>query len=349
MSTPKSVSSSGSRAQVMRWVRWLAPVALLALLVTAFWEELDFLADSWRALRRAVTHAPGPIAGAVVAAFGAIVAMAAVMKILLNVDTQRTDMARTTALTLGSNAWSTTLPGGPALSAWLTYRVQRSWGASTGLCGWFFVISGALSTVWMALIGLAAVLFLGADLSAATLCTSIALTVLVIVAMFWATRHPALLIRWTRFLPGSVRGKVADVITQVSQIRMTAGQFFSSAFCSLCNRLLDVVVFYFCVWSVVGDAPGLHAELNRASLMGVTLAFIMTKLAGAAQVTPGGVGTVEAAAAASLVAAGMTLVDATAATLIYRIISFVLITAIGWVVHIVCYAGRGYMLGAPRD
>ena len=41
----------------------------------------------------------------------------------------------------------------------------------------------------------------------------------------------------------------------------------------------------------------------------------------------------------------MTLVDATAATLIYRIISFALITAIGWVVHVVCYAGRGYMLG----
>ena len=81
--------------------------------------------------------------------------------------------------------------------------------------------------------------------------------------------------------------------------------------------------------------------------MGVTLAFIMTKLAGAAQVTPGGVGTVEAAAVASLVAAGMTLIDATAATLIYRIISFVLITAIGWVVHVICYAGRGYMLGAP--
>ena len=40
---------------------------------------------------------------------------------------------------------------------------------------------------------------------------------------------------------------------------------------------------------------------------------------------------------------------ATAATLIYRIISFVLITAIGWVVHVICYAGRGYMLGAPRD
>ena len=25
------------------------------------------------------------------------------------------------------------------------------------------------------------------------------------------------------------------------------------------------------------------------------------------------------------------------------------LTAIGWVVHVICYAGRGYMLGAPRD
>ena len=79
--------------------------------------------------------------------------------------------------------------------------------------------------------------------------------------------------------------------------------------------------------------------------MGITLAFIMTKLAGAAQVTPGGVGTVEAILAGSLVTVGLTLVDATAVTVLYRLISFALITAIGWVVHTAEYAGRGYMLG----
>ena len=75
----------------------------------------------------------------------------------------------------------------------------------------------------------------------------------------------------------------------------------------------------------------------------------MTKLAGAAQVTPGGIGTVEPIATASLVASGLTLVDATAATLIYRIISFALITAIGWVIYLVAYAGKGFMLGRPEE
>jgi len=330
-----------------QWLRWLAPVALLAVLAVAFRNELGFLSEAFVALRRAVATSPGPLVGAVIGAFGAIFAMAAVMMILLNVDAPRTNMMRTVALTLGSNAWSTSVPGGPALSAWLTYRVQRSWGASNGLCGWFFVISGALSTVWMVLIGLVAVVFLGASLSVTTLVSTLALTLLVIAGMFWATRNPDILTRWARYLPPSVRDRVTNVIQQVSQIRMSTGQFVTAAFFSLCNRLLDLVVLFFCVWAVLGTPPGTQPGLNEASLMGVTLAFIMTKLAGAAQVTPGGVGTVEAAAAASLVAAGMSLVDATAATLIYRIISFVLITAIGWVVHIVCYAGRGYMLGAP--
>ena len=71
----------------------------------------------------------------------------------------------------------------------------------------------------------------------------------------------------------------------------------------------------------------------------------MTKLAGAAQITPGGIGTVEPVATASLVAAGLTLVDATAATLIYRIVSFALITVIGWAVYLIAYAGKGFMLG----
>ncbi|WP_284522596.1 flippase-like domain-containing protein [Corynebacterium aquatimens] len=79
--------------------------------------------------------------------------------------------------------------------------------------------------------------------------------------------------------------------------------------------------------------------------MGVALAYIMTKLAGAAQFTPGGLGTVEPVAAGMLVAGGMTLVDATAATVIYRTISFAFITLVGWVIYAAVYAGRGYLVG----
>ena len=99
-----------------------------------------------------------------------------VMQLLQNTGARIANPANTNAIVYASNAWSTTVPGGPTISAWLTFRVHRSWGASVGLCGWFFVISGALSTVWMGVIGLVAVLFLGADLSVRTLLASLAIT-----------------------------------------------------------------------------------------------------------------------------------------------------------------------------
>ena len=325
-----------------QWLRWLAPVVVLAAVAFIFRDQLPFLAEAKTAL---LTASWPPLVGALVTALLAIACMAGVMQILLNVEGRITGPTRTNAITLASNAWSTTVPGGPAISAWLTYRVQRAWGASVGLCGWFFVISGALSTVWMVVIGVSAVVLLGADLSVVSLSATFIIAVGTIGAVFWATRHPAVIKRWVRYLPEKVQGRVYTVIDQVATIRISVGKFAAAALLSLLNQLLDVATMYFSVWSVLGTAPGLTAGHNEITTMGVSLAYIMTKLAGAAQVTPGGLGTVEPVAAGMLVAGGMTLVSATATTAIYRAISFAVITVIGWIVYGAVYAGRGYMVG----
>ncbi len=289
---------------------------------------MPFFGDAWRAVRSA---SPLPLLGTVVTALLALVAMAGVMQILLNVEGRITGVAGTNAIVFASNAWSTTVPGGPALSAWLTYRVHRSWGASTGLCGWFFVVSGALSTVWLVLIGIVAVVLLGADLSVTSLVLSLVAAGLTIAAVFWATTHPAVLKRWVRFLPSRVHERAVAVIDQVAAIRISAPAFAGAAGLSLCNRLLDLATMVCSVWAV---------SSSSISLSGICLAFIMTKLAGSAQVTPGGLGTVEPVAVGMLVAGGLSLADATAATVIYRAISFALVTAIGWIVYSAAYLGH---------
>ena len=332
-----------------RWIGWIAPVVVLAVLLFAFRNELDFLGDAFTALRHAN---PAPIFAAVVTSLLAIVAMAAVMRILLIDDGIRATLSNCTAITLASNAWSTSIPGGPALSAWLTYRVHRSWGASTGRCGWFFVISGALSTVWMVVIGIAAVIFLGARLSVWALVGSLVVALVAIGLVFWAAFNPHVLTRWARVLPPAIELRVLTVINQLSAIRMTVSEFVAAATFSLLNQLFDVATLYFSVWAVTAasglSAPGFTAGPDETTIQGVALAFIMTKLAGAAQITLGGVGTVEPVATASLVASGLTLVHATAATLVYRIISFAFITLIGWVIYVLVYAGKGFMLGRPQ-
>lgn len=310
------------------WLRWLAPVVLAVVVLVVLRDQMPFFGEAWRAVRAAAAL---PLAGAVATALLALVAMAGVMQILLNVDGRIAGPVGTNAIVFASNAWSTTVPGGPALSAWLTFRVHRSWGASTGLCGWFFVVSGALSTVWLVLIGIVAVVLLGADLSVASLLASLAAAAATIVAVFWATTHPAALKRWVRFLPARVHERAVAVIDQIAAIRISAPAFTGAAALSLVNRLLDLATMVFSVWAV---------SSSSIPLSGICLAFVMTKLAGSAQVTPGGLGTVEPVAVGMLVAAGLPLADATAVTVVYRAISFALLTAIGWVVYGSIYAGR---------
>jgi uncharacterized protein (TIRG00374 family) len=55
--------------------------------------------------------------------------------------------------------------------------------------------------------------------------------------------------------------------------------------------------------------------------------------AGSFGLTPGGLGLVEAALAAALVAAGVHSPQAVAAVLVYRLISFWLVDAVGWTLY----------------
>jgi uncharacterized protein (TIRG00374 family) len=56
--------------------------------------------------------------------------------------------------------------------------------------------------------------------------------------------------------------------------------------------------------------------------------------AGSFGITPGGLGLVEAALAGALVAAGVHTPQAVAAVLVYRLISFWLVDALGWMFYV---------------
>jgi len=327
-----------------RWVRWLAPLVVLIVLALVFRDRMPFIGEGVRLLRDA---SPWAVAAAVVAALTSILAMAEVMRLLLDAGGTPVPLRRTAAITLASNSWSTSLPGGPAFSAVLTYQVQRGWGASRLLCGWFLVLSSAVSTMWLVVIGVAGVFFLGADVNVWSLLLTLALMTGLSWAVWWAANHPDTLERWTRaLLPRLNRllGRAPDQgveaavrhMHQLESVHLSRGRFSLVAGWSLLNRVLDALTLFLCVWAVTGSVPAVAAVL---------LAYTTAKLAGSAQVTPGGLGTVEAAVIATLVAAGMTAVDATAAAVVYRLVSFALITAVGWVVYFLYYARRGVRAG----
>ncbi|AGS35859.1 hypothetical protein B841_11935 [Corynebacterium maris DSM 45190] len=333
-----------------RWFQWSASLAILVIVLLAFRDQLPFIGQAVAELR---DTAPGPLVLAALSALLSILAMAEVMRLLLRAGSVRVPLYETNALTLASNAWSTSLPGGPAFSAVLTFQVQRRWGASILLCGWFFIMSSAISTMWLVLIGAAAVLFLGAQVSVWSLGVSFLLMLAAGAGVYWIMKNPATLERWIRSLLPRLNGLLrrdrqagvngaVEQIRQLDSVHFSGGSFAVVSIYSLANRLFDAATLWLAVWAVSGHLPGLTAGENQTTVMGVALAYITAKLAGSAQVTPGGLGTVEAAIIATLVATGMTAVDATAAALVYRVISFALITVIGWIVYVVHYARDGF-------
>ena len=320
------------------WLTWAISLGVLAVLGWFFRDQLDFISEGLNSLRD--TH-PFPSTLVVVFALGSIAAMAEVMRLLIRAGRITVPWHETYAITLASNAWSTTLPAGPAFSAALTYKVQRGWGASVALCGYFFFLSSILSSMFLAIIGVAGVFFLNADLALGSLITTITLMVAAAAGIFWITKHPDTLQRWlSRIKDKRIRG-VLDEIDHLRDIHLSRGAFAAVAGFSLSHRLLDMLTLWASVWAVTGELPWLRSGENATTMAGVALAFLAAKLAGTAQITPGGLGTVEAALIAPLVATGMTAADATSAAIIYRLISFALVTIIGWVIYLLHYARHG--------
>lgn len=321
--------------------RWGISLVILAVLAWVFRDELDFIGDGFRRLKTA-----DPVATVVVtiAAILAILAMAEVMRLLIRAGGVPVSFKETAAITLASNSWATTLPAGTAFAAILTFYVQRTWGATVVLCGWFLVLSSVVSTVWLALIGIGGVLFLNADMALWSLIATIIAMVVVSSAVFWASNNPTTIENWLdrqSFIKGKILDNLRTQVKNLHEVHLTATQFAKVSLFSLLNRLLDMFSLWACVWAVTGNAPGLTSPEDQTTLAGVALAYLSAKLAGSAQVTPAGLGTVEAAIIATLVATGMTAVDATGAAIIYRLITFALITIIGWVVYFWHYARNG--------
>jgi uncharacterized protein (TIRG00374 family) len=91
---------------------------------------------------------------------------------------------------------------------------------------------------------------------------------------------------------------------------------------SLFNWAADVACLAFAAYAAGG----------RPSLAGLTVAYAAARAVGSIPLMPGGLLVVEAVLVPGLVSSGMTLAAAISAMLIYRLISWIFIAAIGWVV-----------------
>ena len=219
------------------------------------------------------------------------------------------------------------------LSATFLLRQQRIWGASTVVASWQLVMSGVLQAVGLALLGLGGAFFLGAKNNPFSLLFTLGgFVALLLLAQAVASRPELIDGIGSRVLSwvNSIRGKPAD--TGLDRWRETLMQLESV---SLGRRDLGVA-FSWSMFNWIADVACLgfaaYAAGDHASVAGLTVAYAAARAVGTIPLMPGGLLVVEAVLVPGLVSSGMSLPSAISAMLIYRLISWLLIAAVGWVV-----------------
>jgi putative heme transporter len=274
------------------------------------------------------------LALALVAELMSIAAFARVQRRMLAAGGARVPMRRMAALTYAANAVSRTFPGGPALSSGYVFKRLRSWGASVPAAGFTLLASGVLSTLSFAVLAVVGAVLAGnGGLSSLLI---VAGTAVVAIAALITRRHhkPDLLIRLAS--GGLVRANrimhrapetglagLHRVARELSAIKPRNRDWLAGFGFAGLNWIADLACLLACCRAV--GATG-------SSLALVTVAFLAGMSASSLSLLPGGLGVVDAAMVIALTQGGVSTVSATAAVLLYRLISFALIVALGWLV-----------------
>ncbi|WP_433326448.1 lysylphosphatidylglycerol synthase transmembrane domain-containing protein [Spirillospora sp. CA-294931] len=310
-------------------------MALLALAALgAFYDELP----DFGAMLAAITRAdPAWLAVVVIAEAASMGAFARLQRRLLRIGGVRISLRRAFAVTYAGNALSTTLPAGPAVSIVYTFRQFRFSGASAQVATAVILIGGIITSVAYTFIGLLALLAVPhtRGLALAALAVPAALTLLLAVVL----RRPVTRARVSAVAARAGRAVLAHrrVAPHAERLREGRGVLRPSrrdwapllTMASL-NWLADILALYAAA-RAVGVEVGPHW---------VTLAYFAAQAAGSVlPLLPGGLGAIETSMAATLVAFGATLAPAAAAVGLYRLVSYWVVVAIGWLAWIALHEG----------
>lgn len=270
-----------------------------------------------------------------------IVAFAALHQRLLDAAGVRVRLRDVTLVTLAANALHLTVPGGAALSTAYTFRRRRIWGASTPVTTWTMVAGGVAASLALAAIALGSALVVGGrPTSLPWLILQVAGVAGVGAVIVLVSRRPRLIVRAGTSglrLVNRIRRRPADtgveaLATQIEDLQLIelrpSGQIVVGS-AALLNWVFDIACLAACCAAV--GARGMTLAL-------VLVAYAAATAASSAVFLPAGLGVVDTALWAALVAGGVPSNPALAAVLLYRLVSFGGVAAVGWVAWLVVHA-----------
>ena len=212
------------------------------------------------------------------------------------------------------------------------FRWFRRFGADNTLAVWALVgtlVAAVASLSLLAVVGLGMAAEQGASYDLVPVLIGTFVVMLGIGSLFVYERPLNLVVssmlRVSRALTGRPRGDTTAQITQImswmTAVRLNWGQIGRIVAWGVVNWLLDCACF--AMMFVAIDAP--------IPWKGLLLAYGAGQLAATLPITPGGLGVVEGSITVALVAFGGAETSTAAAVLLYRVISFWMILAIGWI------------------
>ena len=272
---------------------------------------------------------------------GALVAFSVLHHRLLVAASVRVSLREVTLATLAANALHLTVPGGAALSTAYTYKRRRAWGATAPATTWTMVAGGVAASLALAAIAFGSALVVGGwPTSLPWLVLQIAGVAALGAGVVLVARRPGLLVAagtWGLRLLNRVRSRpldtgVAELAQQIAalqliELRGRGRALVGSA--ALANWVLDIACLAACCAAVGADGMTLALVL---------VAYAAATAASSAAFLPGGLGLVDGALLAALVAGGVPSHPALAAVLLYRLVSFVGVAGAGWVAWFVVHA-----------
>lgn len=285
------------------------------------WERIDQLNWVW-------------IVASILAAMASMDSFAQVQRALLRSAGVKVRQLQSLAVILAANSLSVTMPGGQVLAPAFTYRETRRWGATPVVASWQVVMSGLLAGMGLAVLGFGGAMLAGAKTSPFSVVFSVVGFLAVLVVVQYLASHPESLqtigIRILAWI-NQIRNKPEDhgvdtlreTLEQLRAVHLSRKDGSIAFGWSLFNWVADVACLAFACWAVGGDP----------SISGLMVAYAASKAVGTAvPLLPGGLGVVDAVLAPALASAGMPFADAILAVLVYRLISLVLVAAVGWIV-----------------
>ena len=333
LAAPKPGRSAGT---VVRYVLGvLLGVAVLVLLLGKR-GELEAARQQFRHLDA------GWMAAAVLAEGTAIAAYGFLQHRVLRLAGARLALPGLLVLSLANDAIADTVPAGPVVAGAYRYRYYRQRGADSAAAGWSIftvVVAQAIAMSLFLLMGVAVAVLASTSVRVTGLAAAGFAVVLaagaVLIRRDLLLRLAAAGARASRRVTGHPRSgtlaRIEGVLARMRDIPLSAPSAAS------------VVTIAVCVWTcdflcLLCSFAAVHAPVPWD---GVMLAYGAAQIVSSLPVVPGGLGIVEGSLAVLLAAYGVARVPAISAALAYRLVSFWLVIAVGWVsVGLLAYQGR---------